>query len=627
MMSWLEKISKPKLSWIALGLATVILFAVNMIGWESLKLYRLDVTENKLFTLTDSTRSVIDGVEDPITLKFYYTDGLGARAPAYGLYADRVQALLAHYSSLSNGKIIFQKISPEPFSDEEDRAVAAGLTAVPLGTTAEKGYLALVGSNSTDDEEVIGFMTLNRSAFLEYDITRMVHKLSKPARKNVGLLTGLDMGGAMGSDGKPIAPWLILQQMEEFFNVRTIANDAKLIDANIDILMLVAPAKLSDELAFAIDQFALSGKPVVVFVDPFTETYPRNPTGLAKNGANFLKLLSGWGADIAADKVLGDPQHSRRIQYNSATEPVIVNYIVWMNYASKSFDLDDAVFSKVKRLVLATPGAISHNKKAGTKFQPLIFSGKNSTLFSTDLMVPPDPIKLLNSFSPDGKVKNLAARLSGTAQASISIGDQSKPGQKTQGNINVVVVADADMLFDSFWARSSGAGGQRVLVPVANNQDLLLNILENMSGGAALSGLRGRGIENRPFTLVQNLQRRAEARFRKREVILRDNLKLAQKKLIDIQTKEAKGQVILSDEDKQAISNIRQEVVAVRRDLRNVQRSLNEDIARVEFWVQLVNTIGVPLLILFAGFLWWAVGRFQGRADGPVKGPVKGAVT
>jgi len=617
-MGWLSKFSKSKLSWIALALATLILFAVNMIGWESLKLYRFDVTENKLFTLTDSTRKVIADVEDPITLKFYYTDGLGARAPAYALYADRVQALLGHYSSLSNGRIIFRKISPEPFSDEEDRAVAAGLTAIPLGTTAEKGYLALVGSNSTDDEETIGFMTIDRSAFLEYDITRMIHKLSKPARKTVGLLTGLDMTGAMGSDGKPIPGWLIIPQMEEFFNVRIITKDSKKFKAadldNLDILMLVAPDKLSDEMAFAIDQFAISGKPVVVFVDPFTETYPRNPTALEKDGETFRKLLSGWGADIAADKVVGDPQNSRRIQYNSATEPVIVNYIVWLTYAQKSFDLGDVIFDRVKRLVLATPGALTQNKKAGTKFHPLILSDKKSALMSTEQMVPPDPVKLLSSFLPDGKAKVLAARLTGEAQATMTLGQQSQPGQKLQGKINVVVIADADMLFDSFWARASGAGGQRVIVPVANNQDLLLNVLENLSGGAALSGLRGRGIENRPFTLVQNLQRQAESRFRKRERILTDNLKRAQKKLLDIQSKEAKGQVILSDEDRQEILNIRHEVIAVRRDLREVQRSLNKDIAQVELWVQLINTIGVPLFILLGAFFWWGMGMLQGRA-------------
>lgn len=606
-MRSLARLSKAKLSIIALVLAIICLFAVNLIGWESLKLYRIDTTQNKLFTLSDATRKVISEVDDPITIKLYYTDALGARAPAYGLYAQRIQALLKHYSSLSRGKIIFEKISPEPFSDEEDRAVAAGLTAIPLGVSQQKGYLALVGANSTDDEEVIAFMSLDRSAFLEYDLTRMVHKLSKPARKSVGLLTGLDMQGSMGPDGKPRPPWLIMQQLGEFFDVKTLKTSDKKIPDNIDVLMIVSPGKLSDELATSIDQFALAGKPVIAFADPFVEVNPHNPTGLEKDGANFLKLLSGWGADIAADKVVADPRNSRRIRFNSATQPVIVNYIVWLSYRGKTFDKTNPVFSKVERLVLATPGAISDNAKAGTKMTPLLTTGADSALLSTSLMVPPDPIKLINRYVSDGKPKVLAARFSGLAKKSMP------DGKNAQGMVNVVVVADSDMLFDSFWAQGRTIGGQRVIIPVANNQDLLLNALENLTGGAALSGLRGRGVESRPFTLIKSIQRKAEARYRKREKVLNDKLKLAQKRLGDLQSKVKQGQVILSDEDRQGILNIRSEVVTVRRQLRGVQQALNQDIENLQFWIQLINTIGVALVILLGVLVWTLAGRMKRR--------------
>ncbi len=609
-MSWLSKISKTKLSWLGLIFAAITLFSVNIIGWESLKLYRLDVTENKLFTLTDSTRKVIADVSDPITLKFYYSDALGKRAPAYGLYASRIQAMLQYYSSLSNGKIIFQKISPQAFSDEEDRAVAAGLTAIPLGTTQEKGYMALVGANSTDDEEVIPFMTLDRAAFLEYDLTSMIYKLSRPARKTVGLITGLDMNGRMGANGRPIPPWLIIAQIEEFYNVKTIPRDAKNVPDSVDILMMVSPGKMSDELVASVEQFALAGKPVLAFADPFTETRPNNTTGLKKDGANYLKLLSGWGADVVADKVVADPLNSRRIQYKSTTQPIVVNYIVWLSYLKKAgvFDRKDAVFSQIERLVMATAGTIKYNKSAGTKFSALMRTSKQTALFSTDMMVPPNPIKLINNFTSDDTFKVLAARLTGTAQAGFIKGNQSKPGQKTQGDINVIVIADSDMLFDSFWAQARNVGGRAVVVPIANNKDLVLNALENLSGGTGLSGLRGRGVENRPFTLVKAIRQKAETKFRKREQILNDKLKQAQKELADISTRASKDQAILSDEDRQSFLKIRNEVVALRRDLRGVQRSLNKDIEQLEFWVQLINTAGIPLFILF-GWLVWALFR------------------
>lgn len=625
-MKAFENMSRKSLSIIALVMAAVTLLAVNMIGWESLKLYRLDVTENKLFTLSDSTRKVIASVDDPITIKLYYTEAIGARAPTYGLYADRIKALLNHYSSLSGGKIIFQKISPEPFSDEEDRAVAAGLTAIPLGDGQGNGYLALVGSNTTDDEELIPFLSLERSAFLEYDITRMIHKLAKPAKKSVGLLTGLSLRGAMGPDGRPRPPWIISQQLDEFFDVKMISGLDDAVPTNVDMLLVIAPAALSEKLARSIDQFALSGKPVLVFADPFTETNRRNPTPLKKGNANFLKLLSGWGADIAPDKVLSDPRNSRRIQYNAGGQPIIINYIVWLSYGRDALDRNNPIYQNVQRLNVATPGALSKTAKATTKFEPLLSTGPDTKMYSTDDMVPPNPVKLINTFLNEKKVRHLMARVSGETKATFAAAPPDKDKKKddkapaakhlAKGNINVIVVADSDMLFDSFWAQARQIGNQRVVIPIANNRDLLLNAMENLSGGAALSGLRGRGIESRPFTLIQAIRRDAETKFRKREQILNKNLKAAQKKLVEIQSKARNGKVILTDEDKQTIAKIRQEVVSTRRDLREVQRALNRDIDNLEFWVQVANTGGVPLFILLVAGLWQLIGRKRGTAKG-----------
>ncbi len=576
--------SKKKLSIFAVIFAAIILFSVNLASWDGLKLLRADMTANRLFTITDSTRKVIAAVDDPIVLKLYYTDALGAQAPAYGLYADRIQALLGYYASASKGKIKFVRVAPKPFSDEEDRAVAAGLTAVTLGGLGDKGYLGLVGSNSTDNEETISFMSLERSAFLEYDLTRMVHKLSNPARKTVGLITTLDMNGAMGPNGRPQPAWLVMQRIKEFFGLKMVDAGADKLPEGIDILLIVSPGKLSDKLTDAIDKFARAGKPVMAFADPFTETRQSNPTGFAKDGANYRKLLSSWGADIAADKVVGDVEHARSIQFRSTTQPVVARYLVWLSLQRDAFDVDDAVFANIERLLIATSGNISWNKKAGTKFQPLISLGKKTTLFSTEQMVPPDPLKLLNSFAPDGKGKVIAARLS--------------------GGVNVIVIADSDMLYNSFWAQARNVVGQQVIVPISNNPDLLLNALGNLSGGEALSGLRGRGVEHRPFTLIDNIQRNAEAKFRQREKALQDKLVQTQNKLNDIQGKVAKGQVILSDEDKQAFQNFRSEVVSIRQELRDVQRAMNEEIDRLEFWVQFINAAGVPLLIGLIGLLF-----------------------
>ena len=618
MMQWLSKMSNRTLVFLGLFFGGVTLLAVNMISWETLRLYQFDATQNRLFTLTDSTKKVIDGVKDPITIKLYYNDLLGDRAPVYGLYAQRIEALLQHYATLSGGLITFEKISPEPFSDEEDRAVAAGMTALRLGG-GQKGYLGIAASNSTDDEEVIPFMSLDRASFLEYDLTKMVLKLSSPAKKPVGLITGLDMRGAVGPQGQPVPAWLVMKKLEEFFNIRNVDLKSGRLPDGLDALILTAPPKLSDKMAEAIEQFALSGKPVLVFADPFTETKPRLPDGLKRNGQNLVRLLKAWGVSIDPDKVVGDGVHPRRIQFNSATQPVIVDYLVWLTLGKESFDVKSPILANVERLQMATVGALSAIKGAGTKFSPLVTSSGKSMLYPLSDIAPPDPVKLINRFLPDGKPKVLAARVSGKAKAVFGNNKQSSPGRKSSGAINVVVVADSDFLYDTFWARGQRSGTTSIIVPVANNPDLVLNALEVLSGGAALAGLRGRGVENRPFTKVEEIRRRAEARYRKRELVLNNKLKAAQKKLSEIQSKGQKGEVFLSDDDRQAILGFRREVVALRQDLRNVQRALNRDIDRLQFWVQFVNTAGVPLLIGLGGLVFAGWRRQRRKKQGDAK--------
>jgi ABC-type uncharacterized transport system involved in gliding motility auxiliary subunit len=249
-------------------------------------------------------------------------------------------------------------------------------------------------------------------------------------------------------------------------------------------------------------------------------------------------------------------------------------------------------------------------------------------LIEEGALVAPDPEKLLAGYRPGGQPLVLAARLMGEAKTAFpdgppkAEGEQAKPAgeQVKAGKVNAIVVADTDLLYDTFWAEAREIAGQRFVVPRANNVDLLLNALENLSGGAALSGLRGRGVEERPFTLVRKIRQEAEARFRKQEEALNQKLEQAQSRLSEIQSKSQDGKIMLSEEDKQAILGFRQEIVAIRQDLRGVQRALRQDIERLEFWVKFLNTAGLPLLIGFGGLGFLALKRSRSHPTGGEKG-------
>src|SRR5204863_6917821 len=168
-------------AWIALVCIGLMLIAVNIIAGRFLTA-RLDLTGERLYTLSRGTRQTLARIDEPITLRFYYSTRLGAAVPAYGVYAQRVRELLDQYVAASRGKLRVEIYQPLPFSDVEDRAVAFGLQGVPLNTQGEQVYFGLAGTNSTDDQQIIAFFAPERERLLEYDLTRLVHSLAFPKR-------------------------------------------------------------------------------------------------------------------------------------------------------------------------------------------------------------------------------------------------------------------------------------------------------------------------------------------------------------------------------------------------------------------------------------------------------------
>jgi len=625
-MTRLNTISRASRVAIALALAAITLVSVNLFATESLQQWRADATQGGLYTISKATRKVLSHLQDTITLRFYYSRAIGNQVPTYAQYAERIRNLLQLYQSLSNGKLRVEYYDPKPFTEDEDRAVAAGLQGVTLGNGQTQVYLGLVGTNLTDNQQVIPFFNLDRSDFLEYDLTKLIYKLAEPKRKVVGIITGLPLMGSMNPQtGRPIPPWLVYQQMIDFFTVKAISADMKVVPPDVDVLLVVSPNKLTEQAAYAIDQFALLGKPVLVFADAFSETGRVRHSTLAKGDA-LERLFKSWGITIAPDKAVGDITHARRVQYQVNGQPTITSYVMWMNFDKSSFNPSDAMFANVDRLVIASPGAITRVGGAKTAVTPLIRTSDKAMLIDDKELEQPNPIKLLQGYRPAGKPFTLAARITGEAKSAFPDGPpvadtaakmSTAKGLKS-GKIHVVVVADSDLLYDSFWAQTRQVMGQKVVLPHANNSDFLLNALENLSGGEALAGLRGRGVEARPFTLINDMQRAAEGKYRARQQALNDKLAQTEKKIKEIRSRAQGATVVLSDADKQAILGFRHDVLQIRSQLRGVQAALRADIQRLETEVKFVNIAGVPLIIIIGLALYALVRRSRrGGARSP----------
>lgn len=625
-------------------LALVLLFAVNILANRILGPARIDLTENRLFTLSEGTRGILAGLDEPVTLRFYLSQRELERAPGIGGYADRVRALLNEYQRLSGGKLTLHVLDPEPFSEEEDRAVGYGLRGVPLGLDEGIFYFGLAGTNSVDDEDVIPFFAAEREQFLEYDVTKLVYNLTNPKQKIVGLLSSLPIEGqgppmqaAMGGMGGP--PWMVVEQVRQLFELRSLHPKLDEIPEDIDVLMLVHPQTLPREALYAIDQYALRGGRVVAFVDPYSEVQQDGMAGgfmqpAGSRRSEIDELLSAWGVTLG-DDVVADLDLALKVRMEQGGRVLTFDYPVWMNITPHTFDQDDIVTGNLGNLGFGTPGYLEPADGATTTFTPLVTTTPRAAQFTTAQVaaVTTDPRDLLDAYTPQDRAYTVVARVSGKVHTAFPDGrplpepagvEGGEEGNEPTGgdeveseaapkaehvsesteDAQIILVADADMLADRFWVVVQEFLGSRIAVPSAANSTLLVNALDNLTGSGDLISVRNRGTFTRPFTRVVALKQQAERAFRAKEQELIAQLEETERRLVELEeSNQGNDSLILTDAQRDELVRFRQERVRIGKELREVRRQLRADIEALESWLKFANVGLVPILIGFSGLV------------------------
>ena len=319
----------------ALVVAFVLFLFVNMIANATLAGARLDLTSDGLYSLSPGSRNLAAGLVEPVTLKLYFSSRQAADIPTLKTYADRVQGLLREFATAGRGKLQLQVVDPEPFSETEDEAVAAGLQGALL-PSGETIYFGLVATGSTDERSVVPFLDPQRETSLEYDVARMIYKLGRPEKPVVALITALPIEGEPalpfpgGSPEQP--PWFVVEQLKEVFDVRSVELTAKALPPDTDLLLVVHPKGISDATQYAIDQYVLGGGHALIFVDPHCErdVPPRDPSNpmaqfQAVRSSNLDRLFRAWGLQVTPDQVVGDRGLAVRVQSGPRTQPTEVD--------------------------------------------------------------------------------------------------------------------------------------------------------------------------------------------------------------------------------------------------------------------------------------------------------------
>jgi ABC-type uncharacterized transport system involved in gliding motility auxiliary subunit len=601
--------------------AAAIVIGINMFSDARLGDIRADLTQGKIYTLSNGTKQILAGLKEPVTLRFFYSRRLGATVPVYGTYADHISEMLQEYASVSHGKVKVELYDPEPFSDTEDRAVAYGLQGVPVDNAGNQVYFGLAGSNLEDDERTIPFFQAERERFLEYDLTKLIYDLSNPKRTVVGLMSSLPidgdprammMSGGRGPGGQPYASSVLLRQTNQ---VKAVPLDTQVIDPDIQVLLVAEARDLSDATLYAIDQFVMRGGKLMVMVDPWSEALAAqpSPTGMppTDTSSDMKKLFDAWGIVYDPKLVVGDLTGAWRVRAGGDDSSQAVNYVAWFNIRD-GINHDDPATADLTQITVASSGFLAKAPNATIEFTPLLTSSPLSGLVPRDGLAMPEPAKILANFKPEGGPRVIAARVRGVLKSAFTGPPDPPAGAKkpdnlppykaeTDGPANMVVVADSDILVDRYWVRIADFFGQQTATPFADNGPFVANLIGTLAGGDALIGLRSRGDTNRPFERVEALQANAEAQYRQTEQTLRAHLDDVEKQLRGLRTGGGETgpegrttEAVITPEQRLAIDAARKDIIDTRKKLRDVQLQLNREISSLGTWLLIVNVALVP---------------------------------
>jgi len=592
---------------------------------------RVDLTQDSLYTLADGTRNIVRNLEKPVELLFFYSEEATADVPQLRTYGTRVQELLQEMEIASEGNLTLRLVDPVPFSEEEDEAVEYGVQRVPLSEGGEEVFFGIVAVDPSTVEaegeeaeaekifKTIALVRPDQEEFLEYEVAKLITQVANPTPPVVGFLSSVPVDGGMNPDTmQPVAPLMIMDTIRQLYTARRVAPDATSIDEDITILMLVHPQELSLQTQYAIDQFVLRGGKVLAFLDPNADSQAQPgedgvPVARPNQASDLAALLAAWGVQFDNTRVVADREQALLVNLGESTRPV--THYGMMGLQRGSF-ANDIVTTGMQVLNLSSAGAISPLEGAQTTFEPLLQSSADAGLMEAPLFKAlTDPTILLDDFQATGERYTIAARVSGPVQSAFPEGRPAPAAEpvaehlsESSGPVNIILIADSDMLNDRLWVQIQSFFGQRIGQAFASNGDFIMNSLDNLSGNAELVTIRSRGRYARPFLTVMELQREADLRLREEETELLQNLQQTEVQIVALSSTQDGNQ--LSDEQRAEIDRFNEQQLETRRRLREVQLQLNQDIERLGSVLKFVNTALVPILLI--GFVL-LMGYLRGR--------------
>jgi len=569
---------------------------------------RIDLTQESLYTISPGMRPLLLSLDEPVRIDLYWTRRAGEGAPQIRAHAQRVGEFLREVESLSGGMVELRTIDPAPFSDAEDEARAAGIAALSVDGVGGTLMLGATVSGSTDRRETVPYISPDRESFLEYDIATAIATVGRARKGRIGILSGMPLSVPVPQDpaGPPGAPreMATITELKRLFDVVEIDPAAPQLPERLDALMIVQPRSLGEATLRAVDAWIVDGAPTVILADPYAETDSSpdaRAMGASRSGTTYdFPLLQAYGVDIPRDMVVGDQVFATRVQFptpNGGSRAI--DYLAWLSLDRTALNPDDPLVGGISAINLMSAGAIAPTEGSPLTITPILSSSDRSELVQTlKIGFFGDPEQLLRDMKPDGQRRTLAARVTGPVRS---------PFTGREGRISLVLIADADLLADMTWLAPQRSGDTLTSRAISDNGPLIVNAAELASGDSALANLRGRGQYRRPFAQVEAMRKAAEAKYVAREKDLEREIRIAEMRVAQLAREPGaeSAALVLTPEQQAELAQANRNLLEMRRELRQVQFRLREEIDALGLRVLVTNVILWPALVAGAALLWY----------------------
>ena len=625
----------------SVGGALVILLCVIVFNVISSQLkIKADLTEGNLFTLSDGSKKLLDGLAEErdgdsessrLEIRFYLTKGEKGVPVFVNDHGKRIEDLLDQYKAYAGSNLELKKINPRRDTDEEELAVNDGIQLL------NNAFYVGMAVSYLDTTEVVPFFDPSKSPTLEYDISRAIKNVLKlkEERQKVGVMSSLNVWGgpdpsnpmAMMNRGAPQQPaWYFIRQLQQDLNVERIEAAATEIPEDIDVLMVIHPKNVSEATEYALDQFVMSGRKLIVFVDPMAlrdEGNNQNPQmripGMG-GASNLTRLFSKWGVTFEGSKVVADFNY-RLTQRDPLSRGRIQPAYLALN--KNALNSDEIVTRDLGTIRLPYVGSFDTSKLAtGLKATELITSSEQAKLVD-GMSSQFNGAKVMDSFltgSEDGqptgtKKYTLALKLSGKFTTAFPDGkpnaaeEENEEGKKEEGSPqiketdnenHVCLIGDTDLLSDEHFLVQ-----QRFII--SENIAFVQNLVDHFGDGTLIN-IRSRN-QNRPFTTIMDLERDAQAKFEgKLKKLEAEQQAILQEKTKMESAGDGSNQFTLSI-DPEALKDIQKKELEKRKQIREIRKELRAEIDMIQLWIKLANIGVMPGIVIALGIVFFILKR------------------